>query len=370
MTTQKHISTVYQASLFQMLRRSWQCADIAPDNVVLDEEFMINQTNDPENELYFYHTDLPMAIGMGSSSWITDASGTANQYLAYLPFGESFIDQRATSHDIRFKFTGKERDSETGMDYFGARYYSSVPKAFGMSIWLSVDPLSDKHPDYTPYAYVYNCPTMLIDPFGMDSIFYNSKGAEINRVKCNGDDTYFLRHDDGNKVIRGENYYQGLSKESFFGDRSDKSRQGQVFDYVDDKTIPNFWAAAALADSYTPDDETSLDFVKKSTNYGYYDYKNKVLNTDPRTGKKYDNRKTAYMVNGILMNRNEAGNVLWGAFGAKVGLPLDFLKIGANAFTKYKEGKRDEYGEPVAISRGWQAFYKYLPDKITKRKKE
>jgi len=31
--------------------------------------------NDPELERYFYHTDLPIAIGMGSSSWITDASG-------------------------------------------------------------------------------------------------------------------------------------------------------------------------------------------------------------------------------------------------------------------------------------------------------
>jgi hypothetical protein len=65
----------------------------------------------------------------GSSAWITDGSGNActersrsvNQHLQYLPFGESFIDQR-TNHDIRFKFTTKEEDSETGYQYFGARY--------------------------------------------------------------------------------------------------------------------------------------------------------------------------------------------------------------------------------------------------------
>jgi len=50
MTTQEYISTEYQDSLLQMLRRSWQCADMDPDNVVLDEEFDINQNSDPENE--------------------------------------------------------------------------------------------------------------------------------------------------------------------------------------------------------------------------------------------------------------------------------------------------------------------------------
>jgi len=156
MTTLKHISSEYQRSLYQMLRRSWQCADMDPDNVELDEDFIINQTNDPENELYFYHTDH-----LGSSSWITDASGAVNQYLAYLPFGESYIDQRTNGHDIRFKFTGKERDQETGYDYFGARYYSSE-----LSVWLSVDPLADKYPSTSPFMYVLGNPIRYTDPDG------------------------------------------------------------------------------------------------------------------------------------------------------------------------------------------------------------
>jgi RHS repeat-associated protein len=125
---------------------------------------LMQQDND-EEDLYFYHGDH-----LGSSSWITDASGNVNQYLAYMPFGESFIDQRS-GNDIRFKFTGKERDSETGFDYFGARYYAS-----GLSIWLSVDPMSDKHPDYSPYAYVYNNPFNLVDPWGLDTILVDRRG--------------------------------------------------------------------------------------------------------------------------------------------------------------------------------------------------
>ena len=60
---------------------------------------------------------------LSSSSWITDANGNVNQYLQYLAFGEQFIDQR-TNHDIRYKFTTKEEDLETGYQYFGAHYSS------------------------------------------------------------------------------------------------------------------------------------------------------------------------------------------------------------------------------------------------------
>jgi RHS repeat-associated protein len=64
---------------------------------------------------------------------------------------------------VRYKFTGKERDAETGYDYFGARYYSSE-----LSVWLSVDPLADKYPGISAYAYVFNNPVMLIDPWGLE----------------------------------------------------------------------------------------------------------------------------------------------------------------------------------------------------------
>ena len=60
-----------------------------------------------------------------SSAWITDASGNVNPHLAYMPFGEDFINERS-NRDIRFKFTGKERDGETGFDYFGARCIISI----------------------------------------------------------------------------------------------------------------------------------------------------------------------------------------------------------------------------------------------------
>ncbi|MBO4690084.1 MAG: RHS repeat-associated core domain-containing protein, partial [Paludibacteraceae bacterium] len=63
----------------------------------------------------------------------------------------------------RYKFTGKERDGETGYDYFGARYFWS---AFGH--WLSVDPLADKYPGISPYAYCAWNPIKYVDPDGRE----------------------------------------------------------------------------------------------------------------------------------------------------------------------------------------------------------
>ena len=136
--------------------------------------------NDAESEMYFSHTDH-----LGSSSFITDAGGEAVQHLQYLPFGESFISQKVSSYDVRYKFTGKERDAETGYDYFGARYYSSE-----LSVWLSVDPLADLRYWVSPYNYCQNDPINLMDPTGaLDGEYTVDKNTgEITKISNLGDE--------------------------------------------------------------------------------------------------------------------------------------------------------------------------------------
>jgi len=57
-------------------------------------------------------------------------------------------------------------------DYFGARYYAS-----DLSVWLSVDPLSDMYPSTSPFMYVRGNPVMLVDPNGMfDDWFKDADG--------------------------------------------------------------------------------------------------------------------------------------------------------------------------------------------------
>ena len=110
----------------------------------------------PASDIYYYHSDH-----LGSASWITNSSGEPVQYIHYMPYGELWKNQQRTPYNERFKFTGKERDEETGYDYFGARYYAS-----SLPLWLSVDPLADKYPYISPYAYCNWNPVKNIDPDG------------------------------------------------------------------------------------------------------------------------------------------------------------------------------------------------------------
>jgi RHS repeat-associated protein len=157
--------------LVALLERSNTCAQIEWGNVTLPEpilprveELRYTSISNFESDMYFYHTDH-----LGSSSWITDASGDVNQHLQYLPlrqaqgsaFGEDYIYQRNSSWAVPYTFSGKEKDSETGYSYFGARYYDS-----DLSIWLSVDPLASKYPSMSAYMYVAGNPVMLVDPDG------------------------------------------------------------------------------------------------------------------------------------------------------------------------------------------------------------
>ena len=116
----------------------------------------LTDRTDSVPESYFYHPDH-----LGSASWITDSAGRPVQHLQYLPWGESFVDQRSSGWNAMYTFSAKEKDAETGYSYFGARYYSS-----DLSIWLSVDPMASKYPSLSPYVYCANNPIKLVDPNG------------------------------------------------------------------------------------------------------------------------------------------------------------------------------------------------------------
>ena len=77
-------------------------------------------------------------------------------------------------------FSAKEKDTETGLSYFGSRYYSS-----DLSIWLSVDPMSDKYPSLSPYVYCANNPIKMVDPNG-EEVIITGDGAEeaVDQLQC------------------------------------------------------------------------------------------------------------------------------------------------------------------------------------------
>ena len=105
---------------------------------------------------YFYHSDH-----LGSSSLITNKDGYLVQHIQYVPFGEVFVEERNASWSTPYKFNGKEQDEETGLCYYGARYYD--PRT---SVWLSVDPLAEMYPNIGSYVYCADNPVKYVDPDG------------------------------------------------------------------------------------------------------------------------------------------------------------------------------------------------------------
>ena len=144
-----------------------------------------------EKMQFYYHPDH-----LGSSSYITNLDGEVSQHIEYVPFGEVFIEERNNTWNTPYLFNAKELDEETGMYYYGARYYD--PR---LSLWMSVDPISNYDPrnsenyldgehnggvyysgNLNPYTYCYLNPVIYIDPNGMQSKFWTRTWGALRMV--------------------------------------------------------------------------------------------------------------------------------------------------------------------------------------------
>lgn len=101
---------------------------------------------------------------LGTRRLQTDSMGNTESSYQSLPFGELKTPGQSLGATEQF-FTGKERDSESGNDYFGARYYGS-----SMGRFMSPDSGIDQHPEdpqsWNLYTYGRNNPLVLVDPSG------------------------------------------------------------------------------------------------------------------------------------------------------------------------------------------------------------
>lgn len=120
---------------------------------------------------------------LGSTRLVTDGSGTVVSRHDYLPFGEEIaagIGGRTTglmyvaNPGLTHRFTGKERDTETGLDYFGARYMSAPMGRFTGADAPFADQFASNPQSWNLYSYVGNSPLLYTDPSGRGklSVFF------------------------------------------------------------------------------------------------------------------------------------------------------------------------------------------------------
>jgi RHS repeat-associated protein len=122
---------------------------------------------------YFIHKDH-----LGSTRVMTAMDDSVYDSMDYMPYGEQIAGDTGTTH----KFTGKERDAESGLDNFGARYNSS-----NLGRFMSPDPLLNSgHPanpqTWNRYTYTLNNPLNFLDPTGLYTL---QNTCDAGDKKCN-----------------------------------------------------------------------------------------------------------------------------------------------------------------------------------------
>ncbi len=229
-----------------------------------------------------------------------------------------------------YTFSAKEKDSETSLSYFGARYYTS-----DLSIWLSVDPMSDKYPSLSPYTYCANNPVKLVDPNGESISEFDENGNYLRTIKNNWfHNTFYGRKghivdDDGNMMHE----FSLGDPEHDVQDLKDGKITKVIF--VQEKEIKQMLENSGVFDfKNTAENSGRYDYVlkegkeKKELDFSY----TKIPYQYPEASKNplITPSSILFLVDDVAYNHMNFGNFLFGAAGYTLGLSLFELKIGAH----------------------------------------
>jgi RHS repeat-associated protein len=225
-----------------------------------------------DESVYYYHGDH-----LGSSSVVTSGAGAFHEGLEYFPYGETWVHASASpgNHSMPYRFTGKEQDPETGLYYFGARYYDAR-----LSKWISTDPALGKYlpgagkgnddlpgmggvfnpVNMSVYHYGGNNPLVYIDPDGKKiylvhrelnlnpkKVTDSQKEASVRSTRRIAAHAFIATSIDGNKV----DYVASWNGRGI----NDISQWNQSQDFIDMETdVAGYALIAGKATALTSDD--------------------------------------------------------------------------------------------------------------------
>lgn len=250
----------------------------------IDGNFKPN--DDYEKLQFYYHPDH-----LGSSSYITNLDGEVVQHIEYVPFGEVFIEERNNTWNTPYLFNAKEYDEETGMYYYGARYYE--PR---ISLWMSTDPKEETCPDISSYTYCHNSPINLLDIDGMDDYKINQNGQITFWRRTNAKSTHRIFAGKDNITFGKQFVSQLVEKQSANGTTAKTSNSDDAFEFFKfaaDHTKVE-WSLIGLQKNNSVEFKLHSDFSTSSVSLDTKDYKDQVfqLHNHPR-GSNPNNTKAS-----------------------------------------------------------------------------
>ncbi len=187
-----------------------------------------------------------VADHLGTPRMVIDHTGSLNGIKRhdYLPFGEELIaNQGARSpvmgyvaDDTRQKFTSKERDSETGLDYFLARYYSAIQGRFISPdpLYIELKRLADPQ-QLNLYNYTRGNPLKFLDPTGLDVTLSGTQQSEYEKRLNGRKGAAFQVKVENNSVVIVDGKGNALGKEGLKAlGKQLKGGEKQLFNAITD----------------------------------------------------------------------------------------------------------------------------------------
>ncbi|HET9495728.1 MAG TPA: SpvB/TcaC N-terminal domain-containing protein [Chloroflexia bacterium] len=204
-----------------------------------------------EGDRYFFHPDH-----LGSSNYVTDATGHLYEHLEYFPFGETWVEEASNTQRTPYLYTSKEMDEETGLYDFGARYYD--PRT---SVWASPDPALPAYLSGEPnggafnpinlslYTYGAANPLKYKDPNGLSNDAIKQTVADVaKQFATTGKVSVSAAMKKGGDSVDGKYGYAGYSYTVMGGqaqlNRKGLSASGSVASLSGEGVLGNKWLGA------------------------------------------------------------------------------------------------------------------------------
>ena len=191
---------------------------------------------------------------LGSVRAIVDKSGNTVERDSYYPYGERWNDGSVEQADNRYRYNGKESQSDFGLPYldYGARLYDPATGR-----WLTQDPLSEKYYGISPYAFCAGNPMKYVDMDGMDIWEIDSEGYIRWREASEGHRLYSMTSDGYRSqdyiTVRDRSILDALSNGadiSSFSSRENVDDIFNVFKFASDNSDVE-WVVHRNDDNYT-----------------------------------------------------------------------------------------------------------------------
>ena len=269
----------------------------------------------PQTALRFHFADFV------TTTWVTNYMGGEHQFLAYLPYGEPLLNVLYDNYDsryglikdARYKFTGKERDAETGYDYVEQRYYWKDG-----GFWLRPDPLLDKYIHLSPYAYCNGNPLKYVDPDG-GGVFPSAADLYNAGIEAMNNPSY--QPSNNGKTTHCNEGAQAINRSA--NDVSVIGTANEMGLYLRDPSIATQVTQEEALNYAQQGAVVFASYVNESGGHGH------VAVVDPTTELQYSSQRKEKVVSVFNIGPKNEKTTLAGAFGNRtVGLYILNADLG------------------------------------------